>query len=169
MGTHSRTGRGGSRAAKGSSRPTRPTPATAKGSSRPATRTTRASRQPDAPSRRASFAEAFAGLVEILAPYRDDFDALVDQPDNLILVTRRPYEGKPLYFAGTTSRRSYVSYYLVPIYMFPEVARGMSPALAQRRQGKSCFNFTARDELLFAELAKLTERGFKELRKRKLL
>ena len=65
-------------------------------------------------------------------------------------------EGKPWgYVAATRVGKRYVSFYLMPVYAVPELADGISPQLAARRQGKSCFNFTRVDEALFAELADL--------------
>jgi len=116
-----------------------------------------------------AFAEALAGLRALLEPYRERLEVTADTPASLILYSRKPFRGKALFFAGTTHQRSYVSYYLMPIYIFPELAHGISPALAARRQGKSCFNFTACDDLLFAELGKLTERGFVHLEKKGLI
>ena len=49
------------------------------------------------------------------------------------------------------------------LYTFPEMLKSVSPALRQRMQVKSCFNFTQIDEELFAELERLTAastRGF---------
>lgn len=66
--------------------------------------------------------------------------------------------GKPLMFLGLSTRKRAVSVYVMPIYVNPELAEGISPALAKRRQGKSCFNFAKVDEALFAELATLLER-----------
>ena len=45
------------------------------------------------------------------------------------------------------------------VYMDPELMRSMSPELKGRMQGKSCFNFTAVDPKLFAELKALTRVG----------
>ena len=132
------------------------------GSSKPA-RTRRA------PAGKLAFAEALAGLRSLLEPYRERLEVTADTPSSLMLHSRKPFQGKALLFAGTTHQRSYVSFYLMPIYIFPELAHGISPALAARRQGKSCFNFTARDDVLFAELGKLTERGFAHLEKKGLI
>ena len=69
-------------------------------------------------------------------------------------------EGKPWgYVGGTRLGKSYVSYYLMPVYGNPALASTISPALAKRRQGKACFNFTKVDETLFTELAALTARS----------
>ena len=66
-------------------------------------------------------------------------------------------EGKPWgYVAATRLGKRYVSYYLMPVYASSELAASISPDLAKRRQGKSCFNFTRIDEGLFAELSTLT-------------
>ena len=72
-----------------------------------------------------------------------------------------------LYVGGVQVRKNYVSYHLMPVYIFPELLQDISPALRKRMQGKSCFNFTQIDEALFAELDELTQRGLaraKEMR-----
>ncbi len=48
----------------------------------------------------------------------------------------------------------------MPIYAFRDLDDALSPELRRRKQGKSCFNFTTVDELLFAELATLIAAGF---------
>jgi hypothetical protein len=45
----------------------------------------------------------------------------------------------------------------------------ISPALKKRMQGKSCFNFTSPDPVLFRELGKLTSKGFALYRKKNLV
>jgi len=63
------------------------------------------------------------------------------------------------YFGGTRVGKRYVSYYLMPGYVFPDLLDGISPELRRRMQGKSCFNFTKVDDVLFAELADLTAKA----------
>ena len=63
-----------------------------------------------------------------------------------------------LYFGGVQVKKNYVSYHLMPVYIFPDLLSNLSPALKKRMQGKSCFNFTKIDEALFAELDRLTKR-----------
>jgi len=58
------------------------------------------------------------------------------------------------------SNKNYVSYPLMPVYVAPEMLMEISPALKQRMQGKSCFNFLTLDESLFTELGLLTQKGF---------
>lgn len=83
-----------------------------------------------------------------------------DEPGNLLLHTPRtdPATGKPIWFGTVTIGKRYVAYHLIPLYDAPHLADGLSPGLAKRRQGKTCFNFTQVDEALFAELADLTAR-----------
>lgn len=63
------------------------------------------------------------------------------------------------YFAGLRVGRRYVSVYLMSLYLVPGGDAGISDALAKRRQGKSCFNFTTVDDDLFDELEELLVRG----------
>ena len=72
---------------------------------------------------------------------------------------------KELFFGAVQIKKNYVSYYLMPVYMYPGLLDGVSAALKKRMQGKSCFNFTAIDEALFAELAALTETCVERCRK----
>ena len=93
---------------------------------------------------------------------RDHADGLVitkDGPAGMALEIPG-LEGKPWgYVAGTRLGKSYVSFYLMPVYALPELAASVSPELQRRKQGKSCFNFTKVDEPLFAELDALAGRG----------
>jgi len=98
-------------------------------------------------------------LREILAPYREDLSVTKDGPEGMALEVPG-LEGKPWgYVAGTRVGKSYVSFYLMPVYADPALSGSISPALAKRRQGKSCFNFTKVDESLFDELADVAARG----------
>ena len=66
------------------------------------------------------------------------------------------------WFAGVRLGKSYVSYYLMPVYVDPALLDGVSPELRKRMQGKSCFNFKAVDERFFAELEELTRVGYEQ-------
>ena len=73
-----------------------------------------------------------------------------------------------LYFGGVQVKKNYVSYYLMPVYIFPDLLKDITPALKKRMQGKSCFNFTKIDEALFSELDELTKRSIERSRAEKL-
>ena len=97
-------------------------------------------------------------LRGILAPYRDRFSTS-DDAKGLVLEVRGQ-EGQPWGFvAGTRLNKRYVSFYLMSIYAQPELLESLSPELRRRMQGKSCFNFSAVDEGLLAELEDLTRRA----------
>jgi hypothetical protein len=107
------------------------------------------------------FPGAFTALRAILEPYAPEMEVIADTDVEYGLNThwRRPKDGYPGYFGSAKVGKRYVSYYLMALYTFPELADDLSPELRKRRQGKSCFNFTAVDVVLFDELATLTRHG----------
>ncbi|MEP9401721.1 hypothetical protein [Sphingomonas sp. VNH70] len=103
----------------------------------------------------------FARLRDVMLGAATGQRIAIDEPGNLLLHTPRtdPKTGKPVWFGTVTTRKRYVAVHVIPLYDAPELADGLSPALAKRRQGKTCFNFTEADEPLFAELAGLIGRA----------
>jgi hypothetical protein len=118
------------------------------------------------------FRAVHARLKTILQKYeRDDLKASPDQPGHYALIgppTERSLS-KDMWFGAVRTGKSYVSYHLMAVYVFPELLDGMSPELKKHMQGKSCFNFKQVDDKLFRELAKLTDQGYKRFKKEKLL
>jgi hypothetical protein len=57
-------------------------------------------------------------------------------------------------------KKNYVSFYLMPVYMYPDLLKNISPELKKHMQGKSCFNFKKIEISLFDELTQLTEQAF---------
>jgi hypothetical protein len=108
----------------------------------------------------ADFEAAHERLRAILTAHAsNDLVVTKDGPAGMALEFRG-LEGKPWgYVGGTRLGKSYVSYYLMPVYGNPALASTISPALAKRRQGRACFNFTKVDETLLTELAALTARS----------
>jgi hypothetical protein len=95
-------------------------------------------------------------LRDIILRHRGDLAVTKDGPGGMALEVPG-LEGKPWgYVAGTRMGKSYVSYYLMPVYATPGLMASMSPGLRKRMQGKSCFNFRTVDEDLLAELDELT-------------
>jgi len=82
-----------------------------------------------------------------------------DEPGSLELRTPDidPKTKQLGWFGMIAVKKTYVSYHLMPLYTAPELAAKISPALAKRKQGKTCFNFAQLDEALFKELAVLTK------------
>jgi hypothetical protein len=114
-------------------------------------------------------AAALARLREMLEGAARGLVANKDTAAGLSFVSKKPYQGRELFVAGVERRRSYVSYYLFPVYMFPELLSGISDALRARMQGKSCFNFKRVDEALFGELTDLTRRCLAAFRDKGLI
>jgi hypothetical protein len=107
----------------------------------------------------------FLALKAILQPLETELVKVHDQPDHYYLDTAHIQKNKkPLYFGSVRIGRQYVSFHLMPVYIWPELLDGMSDRLDRRMQGKSCFNFTSPDPELLSELTALTRRGFTRYR-----
>src|SRR3979411_2030119 len=104
-------------------------------------------------------------LRAILDPYRDRFGVAQDGPGGLTLHLRGLEDQPHGFVPGVRPGKRYVSFYLMPVYGFPELLRTMSPELRRRMQGKSCFNFATVDEALLAELAAVAGRGLDHYRR----
>jgi hypothetical protein len=103
----------------------------------------------------------FLELKAILQPYAEQLDVKVDTDSELYIDTHHIQKNKkPLFFGTVQIKMNYVSYYLMPVYVDPGLLDGISAKLKKRMQGKSCFNFSEIDRVLFEELGQLTEAGF---------
>lgn len=116
-----------------------------------------------------ALADVFAALRDIMAAHAASLDVKADKRGNYVVNSPKPDGKHDRLFGNVKTEKAFVSYHLFPIFMFPELADGISPELQKRMQGHSCFNFTRREPALFAELAELTERSFEEMRRRDLL
>ena len=112
------------------------------------------------------FTLVFQELKSILEPYARNLKVKADTPDTYYL--DGPYSAtwkKELFFGSAQIKKNYVSFYLMPVYMYPELLIEVSSELKKHMQGKSCFNFKTVEPTLFEELATLTRKGaekFKE-------
>ena len=75
---------------------------------------------------------------------------------------------KELFFGSTQLKKNYVSFYLMPVYMYPDLLNEISPELKKHMQGKSCFNFKKVEPELFKELADLTKKSYERFQKEEL-
>ena len=106
------------------------------------------------------FPIVFEQLKNILRPYADKLTLKADTPDTYYI--DGPYSDKwkkQLFFGSAQIKKNYVSFYLMPVYMYPELLQDISPELKKRMQGKSCFNFRTVEPELFSELADLTRKS----------
>ncbi len=109
---------------------------------------------------RENFPALFARLKAIIEPLALGRLVQADTADHYVVAAHPSpkYRQYPqgIYLAGVQIKKNYVSYYLMPVYAFPELLEGISEPLKKRMQGKSCFNFTKIDEPILDELARLT-------------
>jgi hypothetical protein len=122
---------------------------------------------------RADLAPAFAALKPVLAKHSKRLSVKTDTADEYTLVTKQAspfpqHKGQPMWFGSVRSGQAYVSYHLMPLYMNPGLEKSVSPALAKRKQGKTCFNFkdVPTPELL-ADLENLTKAAVEDWAKKK--
>ena len=109
----------------------------------------------------ADFEAAFGRVKAILQSHAEQLAVQTDAPGHYYLNVPCPPGGKqPLFFGSVQIKKNYVSYHLLPLYVFPALLDDISPSLKKRMQGKACFNFKVVGEEVLAELANLTERGF---------
>lgn len=111
------------------------------------------------------FSLVFEQLKNILKPYARGFRLKADTADTYYL--DGPYSEtlkRDLFFGSAQIKKNYVSFYLMPVYMYPELLEDVSPELKKRMQGKSCFNFKRVEPELFQELSQLTQRGMQKFR-----
>jgi hypothetical protein len=113
-----------------------------------------------------AFRETFQALRPILAQYEPHLVKVHDSEESYYLDTAHVMKNeKPLFFGAVTRGKRYVSFHLMPVYLWPELLEPRSKELRGRMQGKSCFNFTRPDPALLAELAGLVEEGFERYRR----
>ncbi len=111
------------------------------------------------------FPIVFEQLKNILKPYAKNLTIKTDTSDTYYL--DGPYSErwkKELFFGSAQIKKNYVSFYLMPVYMYPELLKDISPELKKHMQGKSCFNFKKVEPDLFRELDDLTRKGVEKFK-----
>lgn len=109
----------------------------------------------------ANLASVFEALKPLMQPYAEKLVCRSNEPGNLYVDTGFVMNNKkPLFFGAVQTKKNYVSYHLMPVYVNPDLLNGISEPLRKRMQGKSCFNFRKIDEGLLSELAELTRSGY---------
>jgi hypothetical protein len=118
---------------------------------------------------------AFPGVLEvlkhILKPYDKNLKTMEDSPTRYTLggTILLGNQAKESMLIAVYSMKNYVSIHLMPIYMCPESADGISAELKKHKQGKACFNFAATDEKLFRELAGVVKKSLAACKAKKLV
>jgi hypothetical protein len=107
-----------------------------------------------------SFQATFDGLKEVLSGLASEFHVAADIPRKYELVTKsKSWRGGPMFFGAVVMGKAYVSFHLMPLYVYPELVKKVPPALKKRMQGKACFNFRVPDDAIFAELSAVAKAG----------
>ena len=107
------------------------------------------------------FPLVFEKLKSILKPYSSKLIVKIDTSDGFSLDGAYSEKWKKeLFFGAAQIKKNYVSFYLMPVYMYPDLLKNISPELKKHMQGKSCFNFKKIETSLFDELTQLTKQGF---------
>ena len=112
------------------------------------------------------FPLVFEQLKSILQPYAKNLTIKIDTSNTYYL--DGPYSEKwkkELFFGSAQIKKNYVSFYLMPVYMYPELLKDISPELRKHMQGKSCFNFKKVEPELLEELTQLTRKGVDKFKK----
>ena len=94
----------------------------------------------------------FEKLKSILKPYEKSLAVKADSADTFYL--DGPYSEKwkkELFFGSAQIKKNYVSFYLMPVYMYPDLLKEISSDIKRHMQGKSCFNFKKVEPELFQE------------------
>jgi hypothetical protein len=115
------------------------------------------------------FSQVFEQLKSILQPYAEKLTLKTEASDTYYV--DGPYSEKwkkQLFFGSAQVKKNYVSFYLMPVYMYPELLKDVSPELKKRMQGKSCFNFKKVEPELFSELADLTRKSVEKFQQENL-
>ena len=113
------------------------------------------------------FAPVFEALKPLLAKHSKRLAIKPDTEIGYVALTKSPspfprHKGEPLFFGSIRTGKAYVSFHLLPLYLCPELAKLVSPALKKRMQGKACFNFKKEPEPeLLDDLKRLIEASLK--------
>lgn len=111
------------------------------------------------------FHQVFSELRAMLKRHAGTLSVKEDGPDCYCLEgDHHPKHKTPMPIAWVKVGKAYVSFHHMGVYARPDLLKGASKVLKARMQGKSCFNFTSVDKVLFAELEDLTVRGFDAFR-----
>jgi len=117
-----------------------------------------------------AFPEVFDALKKLLQPYEKKLKVMEHTPVRYMLGGTIVYKGKPreTSLMAVCSMKNYVSIHLLPIYMCPESATGISAELKKHKQGKACFNFDAVDAKLFKEIEAVAKKSMAACKAKKL-
>jgi len=111
----------------------------------------------------------FDTLKPLLAEHESEMIVVHDTSGQYYLNARTMMKNQqPLFFGAIEIKKSYVSFHLFPVYMYPELLEGIGD-LKKRMQGKSCFNFRRIDDAQVEGLRSLVQAGYDRFRQEGLI
>jgi hypothetical protein len=120
---------------------------------------------PKAASNSNDFNAVFQALRTVLEPYIAEMHVVQDNERGLYLNTRTVMKnGQPLFFASIAINRKYVSFYLFPVSLYPDLVDGIGN-LRKRMQGTNCFNFRKADPDQVEKMRSLVRAGYDRLKR----
>jgi hypothetical protein len=121
-------------------------------------------------SKAKEFEPVYRQLKGILQKHKKGLKAETDKQGNYVLWTGVSQKfKKPIWFGCVRTGKSYVSYHLMSVYVYPDLLREVPAELKKSMQGKSCFNFKKADKQLFAALERVTRKSWERYKKEGLL
>lgn len=113
------------------------------------------------------FQQIFEELKKIFKQYEKKLTVQTDTSSDYVLIG--PYSEKfkrDLWFGAVQIKKNYVSFHLMPVYMYAELTKEIPQELKKRMQGKSCFNFKKYDKELLKTLKDFSDKSFTLFMKR---
>jgi len=86
-----------------------------------------------------NFPVVFEQLKQIFKPYAPKLTVTADTPNAYSL--DGPYSEKwkkVIFFGSAQIKKNYVSFYLMPVYLFPQLLKDISPELKKNMHGRTC-------------------------------
>jgi hypothetical protein len=106
------------------------------------------------------FSAIFKKFKAILKKYEKNRVVEMDTATDYFLNFKKlDQKNKPIFFAGASINKISVSFYLKPVYEFPQLLEDVSPELRNQLHGKCCFRFKKIDPAMLKELSALTKRS----------
>jgi hypothetical protein len=108
---------------------------------------------------------AFRLLKAVLERHVHSLQVLFNTPENYTLASRRlDPKGAQREFSVLLKLKTHVSFKLLPLAQFPELASALPPDLKARLQGKSAFSFTRAEPELAGALDALVRNALARAR-----
>ncbi len=125
-----------------------------------------AARKPASAKAAQTLDSIFLRLRKVLLPYAKHMVVKFDGPGIYYLESAPvPKYDTEVFFGAVKTGKRFVSFHLMPVDVFPELRKGLSPALKKSMKGNSTFNFTALEPALVRELAALARQGYQGYRR----